>query len=242
MGRSTCSAAAASPRIIGDPYHSLLTIGGRRSWACSPRYLLADRPLCAWPILACGPGALGETRRRVSGKAVSAGVLLQRRRRSRRSATARSSRRRERANFLVLLESFVSLVSIASRDGPHLRALLTSHPAHPLQRACADRAISWAARVHVPHRQRRRATRSPASRRASPSPASRRQRRAHARRSRSSRWSATSVVFFSLSWTIVHPIDEASPLWGVTPRRAASTRTPSSSSCSRGPTRRSSRP
>lgn len=27
----------------------------------------------------------------------------------------------------------------------------------------------------------------------------------------------TSVVFFSLSWTIVHPIDAASPLWGVTP-------------------------
>lgn len=27
----------------------------------------------------------------------------------------------------------------------------------------------------------------------------------------------TGVVFFSLSWTIVHPIDQASPLWGVTP-------------------------
>jgi inward rectifier potassium channel len=27
----------------------------------------------------------------------------------------------------------------------------------------------------------------------------------------------TSVIFFSLSWTIVHPIDETSPLWGVTP-------------------------
>jgi inward rectifier potassium channel len=26
----------------------------------------------------------------------------------------------------------------------------------------------------------------------------------------------TSVVFFSLSWTIVHPIDETSPLWGMT--------------------------
>jgi inward rectifier potassium channel len=26
----------------------------------------------------------------------------------------------------------------------------------------------------------------------------------------------TRVVFFPLSWTVVHPIDEASPLWGVT--------------------------
>src|SRR5712671_871944 len=26
----------------------------------------------------------------------------------------------------------------------------------------------------------------------------------------------TKVVFFPLSWTIVHPIDESSPLWGVT--------------------------
>lgn len=27
----------------------------------------------------------------------------------------------------------------------------------------------------------------------------------------------TNVVFFSLSWTVVHPIDETSPLWGVSP-------------------------
>jgi inward rectifier potassium channel len=29
------------------------------------------------------------------------------------------------------------------------------------------------------------------------------------------------VVFFPLSWTIVHPIDEQSPLWGVTPEKLA---------------------
>lgn len=28
----------------------------------------------------------------------------------------------------------------------------------------------------------------------------------------------SEVVFFPLAWTIVHPIDETSPLWGVTPR------------------------
>jgi inward rectifier potassium channel len=30
------------------------------------------------------------------------------------------------------------------------------------------------------------------------------------------------VVFFPLSWTIVHPIDEESPLWGITPEQLTS--------------------
>jgi inward rectifier potassium channel len=30
------------------------------------------------------------------------------------------------------------------------------------------------------------------------------------------------VVFFPLSWTILHPIDEESPLWGITPEQLAS--------------------
>jgi inward rectifier potassium channel len=40
----------------------------------------------------------------------------------------------------------------------------------------------------------------------------------------------TRVVFFPLSWTIVHPITEESPLWGCTHQDLID-RTPSSSSC-----------
>ena len=49
------------------------------------------------------------------------------------------------------------------------------------------------------------------------------------------------VTFFPLSWTIVHPIDGASPLAGQTPRILERDARPRSSSCSLASTRRWSR-
>jgi inward rectifier potassium channel len=199
--------------IIGNPYHSLLTM----SWPAflgvlAVVYVLANIAF-AGAFLACGPGALGE-----NDTAFPAGSFLQAFFFSIETfATIGYGAivpETVRSNFLVLLESFVSLISIAlatglifarfSRPIPHIRfssrALVAPYRGRTglmFRIANARRneivgieATVTMARFTVVDGIRTRLFTELALER-------------------------KRVVFFSLSWTVVHPIDESSPLWGV---------------------------
>jgi inward rectifier potassium channel len=200
--------------IIGSPYHSLLTI----DW---PRFLLAMaigylgmNLVFGLAFYALGPSALGET-----DGAFAPGTFLQAFFFSVQTfatigygAILPAS---QPANFLVLFESFVSLVSIALATG-----LIFARFSRPIPKIRFSRhavvapyrggrgfmfrivnagrneivgveATVTLARFEIVNGVRTRTFTQLALER-------------------------TRVIFFSLSWTIVHPITSDSPLWGVT--------------------------
>ncbi len=200
--------------IIGNPYHSLLTVGWPEFLGVlAVVYLLANLAF-ALLFLACGPGALGET-----DTAFASGSFLQAFFFSVETfATIGYGAivpETVRANFLVLLESFVSLISIALATG-----LIFARFSRPIPR------IRFSARALIAPYMGRTGFMF---------------RIANARRNEIVGIEATvilarfvtnngvrartftelalerkRVIFFSLSWTVVHPIDESSPMWGLT--------------------------
>jgi inward rectifier potassium channel len=201
--------------IFGNPYHSLLTI----SWPAflgvlATVYIVANL-VFALLFMACGPGALGET-----DNAFPAGSFLQAFFFSVETfATIGYGAivpETVRANFLVLLESFVSLVSIAlatgiifarfSRPIPRIRFSAQAVIAPYMGRTGFMFRIANARRNEIVGIEAtvilaRFVTTSGVRSRSFTELSLERKR----------------VIFFSLSWTVVHPIDETSPLWNVTP-------------------------
>jgi inward rectifier potassium channel len=200
--------------IIGNPYHSLLTMG----WPAflgvlAAVYILANL-LFAALFMACGPGALGE-----ADTAFPSGSFLQAFFFSVETfATIGYGAivpETVRANFLVLLESFVSLISIAlatglifarfSRPIPRIRFSSRALIAPYMGRTGFMFRIANARRneifgIEATVNFARFVTTNGVRARAFTELALERKR----------------VIFFSLSWTVVHPIDETSPLWGMT--------------------------
>jgi inward rectifier potassium channel len=199
--------------IIGNPYHSLLTM----TWPAflgvlATVYLLANLAF-ALLFLACGPGALGE-----SDTAFPSGSFLQAFFFSVETfATIGYGAivpETVRANFLVLFESFVSLISIAlatglifarfSRPIPRIRfssrALIAPYMGRTgfmfrIANARRNEIVGIEATVILA----RFVTTNGVRTRSFTELALERKR----------------VIFFSLSWTVVHPIDESSPMWGL---------------------------
>jgi inward rectifier potassium channel len=200
--------------IIGNPYHSLLTI----SWPAflgvlAIVYILANIGF-AFLFLLCGPRALGET-----DTAFAAGSFLQAFFFSVETfATIGYGAivpMTVRSNFLVLLESFVSLISIAlatglifarfSRPIPHIRfsarAVIAPYQGRTgfmfrIANARRNEIVGIEATVIMARFTLVNGTRT----RTFTELALERKR----------------VIFFSLSWTVVHPVDETSPIWGLT--------------------------
>ncbi len=200
--------------IVGNPYHSLLTM----SWPAflgvlAATYLLANLAF-ALLFLTCGPGALGET-----DTAFAAGSFLQAFFFSVETfATIGYGAivpETVRANFLVLFESFVSLISIALATG-----LIFARFSRPIPRIrFSSRALiapymggtGFMFRIANGRRNeivgieatvilaRFVTTKGVRARTFTELPLERKR-----------------VIFFSLSWTVVHPIDESSPMWGLT--------------------------
>jgi inward rectifier potassium channel len=201
--------------VVGAPYHFLLTIG----WlpflgVLAASYLTIDTAF-ALVYLASGAGALAE-----SDGAFRAGTFLRAFFFSVQTFATIGYGSiipvTKAANFIVLLESFVSLVSIAiatglifarfSRPIPRIRfsrqaVVAPYHDGHGFMFRIVNagrneitgvEATVTLARFETVNGVRTRTFNQLALER-------------------------TRVVFFSLSWTIVHPIDERSPLWGVTP-------------------------
>ena len=200
--------------IIGNPYHSLLTM----SWPAflgvlATVYVLANI-VFAFLFLFCGPHALGET-----DTAFAAGSFLQAFFLSIETfATIGYGAivpMTVRSNFLVLLESFVSLISIAlatglifarfSRPIPHIRFSARAVIAPYLGRTGFMFRIANARRNEIVGMEATvilaRFTMVNGVRTRSFTELSLERKR---------------VIFFSLSWTVVHPIDDTSPLWSLT--------------------------
>jgi inward rectifier potassium channel len=200
--------------IIGNPYHSLLTM----SWPAflgvlATVYVLANI-VFAFLFLFCGPHALGET-----DTAFAAGSFLQAFFFSIETfATIGYGAivpMTVRSNFLVLLESFVSLISIAlatglifarfSRPIPHIRFSARAVIAPYLGRTGFMFRIANARRNEIVGMEATvilaRFTMVNGVRTRSFTELSLERKR---------------VIFFSLSWTVVHPIDDTSPLWSLT--------------------------
>lgn len=200
--------------IIGNPYHSLLTVGWPEFLGVlAVVYLLANLAF-ALLFLACGPGALGET-----DTAFASGSFLQAFFFSVETfATIGYGAivpETVRANFLVLFESFVSLISIAlatglifarfSRPIPRIRfssrALIAPYMGRTgfmfrIANARRNEIVGIEATVILARFVTNNGVRS----RTFTELALERKR----------------VIFFSLSWTVVHPINESSPMWGLT--------------------------
>jgi inward rectifier potassium channel len=201
--------------VFGSPYHLLLTINWLAFLGVLASMYLAVAGVFALIYFAMGPGSLAE-----SDGAFAAGSFLQAFFFSVQTFATigygsivpltRS------ANAVVLLQSFCSLVSVAlatglvfarfSRPIPRIRfsrravvAPYRGGTGFMFRIANARRneifdidAIVTMARFEVVNGNRIRTFTQLSLER-------------------------TRVVFFSLSWTVVHPIDETSPLWNVTP-------------------------
>ena len=119
------------------------------------------------------------------------------------------------ANLIVAIESVVGLVTFALITGIAFARFSRPRPAHPLQQPRRRGAVPGHHRAHVPCWP----TRATAS--SSTSAPRSRSRGAGTRDSRERLFEAlslerSSVTFFPLSWTVVHPIDASSPLAGLT--------------------------
>jgi len=201
--------------IIGNPYHSLLTI----NWAAFLG-VLATVYLVANIVFALGYMAIGPRGLLESDTAFPAGSFLQAFFFSIETfATIGYGSivpTTVRSNFLMLVESFVSLISIAlatglifarfSRPIPHIRfsarALIAPYLGQTgfmfrIANARRNEIVGIEATVILA----RFTTTNGVRARTFTELALERKR----------------VIFFALSWTVVHPIlDETSPLWGLT--------------------------
>ena len=201
--------------VFGSPYHILLTIGWPAFLGVLASMYLVVAGVFALIYFAMGPGSLAE-----SDGAFRSGSFLQAFFFSVQTFATIGYGSivplTRAANAVVLLQSFCSLVSVAlatglvfarfSRPIPRIRfskravvAPYRGGTGFMFRIANARRneifdldAIVTLARFEIVNGNRIRTfTQLPLER--------------------------TRVVFFSLSWTIVHPIDETSPLWHLTP-------------------------
>ncbi len=200
--------------LLGNPYHLLLTMGWPSFLVTMAGVYLLINALFALAYMAAGPGALAEA----DGAFRSGGFLQAFFFSVETFATigyGSITAVTPASNIIVLVEAFVGLVSVAlvtgiifarfSRPVPHIRF--------------SDRAViapyrggaGFMFRIANAHRNEIvgvQATVSLARFQQTPSGRTRTFTQLALER--------TTVVFFSLSWTVVHPIDEQSPLWGLT--------------------------
>jgi inward rectifier potassium channel len=202
-----------SPLTSLSVYHSLLTITWPRFLGLTAVFYLLSNALFALGYMACGPGALGGLRSDTpQGRFVEEfffsiqtfatigyGVVYP---------------RSLAANLLVTIESLVGLLGFALATG-----LLFARFARPTARILFSRQA-----IIAPYREITAFEFRIANVRSN-------QLIDVAARVQLSRFlpdgrrefiplslERSQVVFFPLAWTIVHPIDEKSPLWGVTER------------------------
>jgi inward rectifier potassium channel len=199
--------------IVGSPYHFLLTIDWPAFLTVLAVLYLSINTVFALVYLLCGPAALGE-----ADAAFRPGSFLQAFFFSVQTFATIGYGSivpiTKVANLVVLFESFVSIISIALATG-----LIFSRFSRPIPHIRFSRQA-----VVAPYR----------------GGAGFMFRIANARRNEITGIDATvilarfdtvdgartrtftqltlertRVIFFSLSWTIVHPVDEQSPLWGL---------------------------
>jgi inward rectifier potassium channel len=193
-------------------YHWLLTVSWTRFFLAVTGFYTAYNSLFALAYYACGPGALRGTTDSPGGRLADCFFFS-----VQTSATigyGSISPHGLAANLLVTVEAFFGLLSLALATGvlfsrfarPHARILysrtavvapyhdvsglmfrVANARSNELLEVRATVSLSW--RVRTPQGEVRRFHELALER--------------------------TGVVFFPLHWVIVHPIDEKSPLWGV---------------------------
>jgi inward rectifier potassium channel len=199
-------------------YHDLLTMSWPRFLGLIVLFYLGTNALFAWAYVACGPGALaGAAAVTLGGRFLEAFFFS-----VHTFATigyGSMSPHSLAANFLVIVESLVGLLGFALATG-----ILFSRFARPTAQILFSRnAIiapykgSTAFEFRIANARSNQLIEVGAKVLLSwfkPE--------ALSRDFYPLRLEREKVVFFPLSWTIVHPIDEQSPLWGITPEQLKS--------------------
>lgn len=199
---------------LGAPYHLLLTMSWPAFLATLAAAYLAIGLVFAVAYFAVGPGDLHET-----DAAFAPGSFLQAFFFSIQTfatigfgVIAPATRG---ANAIVLLESFTGLVSIALATG-----MIFARFSRPIPRIRFSRhaiiapyrdGIGFMFRIVNAGRQEITNMEASVTLARFQTPG------AHTRTFTLLPLERNSVVFLPLSWTIVHPIDDSSPLWGMTP-------------------------
>ena len=202
--------------ILGSPYHFLLSISWPQFLGVLAALYLAINALFALALMACGPGALGEADSTFPSGTFAQAFFFS----VETFATIGYGSiipTNVASNFVILIESFTSLVSIAistglvfsrfSRPIPHIRfsrlAVMAPYQGRTgfmfrIANARRNEIVGIEATVILARFED-----------------------IGGKRTRSFNQLAlerTRVIFFALSWTVVHPIDETSPLWGLSPQ------------------------
>ena len=202
--------------ILGSPYHFLLSISWPAFLGVLAVLYLSINVVFAMAYLACGPQALSEV-----DSAFAPGTFLQAFFFSVETFATigygNIAPTNVPANTVILLEAFVGLISFSictglvfsrfSRPIPHIRfsrrAIIAPYRGGAgfmfrIANARRNEIVGIEATVIL---ARFETTDGKRTRTFNQLPLER-----------------TRVIFFALSWTVVHPIDESSPLWGLSAR------------------------